>query len=488
MSEAYAISPSASVESQQIIEGIPAGSIQNGESDDTERQSTLFHASVNNETNEMQNSDTFSSHLPLNDDDDDNDDDEFGFSDIVEQALLFGCGLGSSLCYIATLSSLVYFMLLYGPNSYVDLNLAVYLPLLPISFAQAKWDAYYDQVFQSRRTFLFRGLLAFGLSLWGTVGMTSTTSRGLGVVIWNAVLQGTGGAILYGTLNQLASFLGVTDKERRRAKATVSAGVQASALVVLLVTILSGFGQEKSEGFVAFMWIIVAIEAVCFFMFLWLIVKQPRVLASLGRRDSSLELSMHSVGETEGHADEGDGSITEPLLAESNESGNNPNRQLTYVDLWSVTKSCIYVMLATLIPSFLVGSWFTNVKTQWMRLPQILFYTRIAADFAGRLVTIVLPPQGISCLVYGAAFRLIPVFFFFILGEGNDVLFIALVAAIAFLSGYLVTGCFQLAPQCIPEELRAYNLAKQASLLTVAFSVAAVGGLCASFALMKIGF
>lgn len=378
-------------------------------------------------------------------------------------------------------------MILYGPDSYVDLNLAVYLPLLPMSLAQAKWDAYYDHIFQSRRTFLFRGSLAFGLSLWGTVGMTSPASRGLGAVIGNAVLQGTGGAILYGTLNQLASFLGVTDKERRRAKATVSAGVQASALIVLLVTVLSRFEQQGTERYVAFMRIIAAIEAVCFLMFLWLIVKQPRVAASLGRRDSSLELSMSSARETELY-DEGEGLIAEPLLAESNESRNSSNRELTYADLWSLTKSCIYVMLATLIPSFLVGSWFTNVETQWMRLPQILFYTRIAADFAGRLATIVLPPRGISCLVYGAAFRLIPVFLFFYLGEGNDGLFIALVAAIAFLSGYLVTGCFQLAPQCIPEELRTNHLSKQASLLTVAFSVAAVGGICSSFGLMAIGF
>ncbi|CAJ1950886.1 unnamed protein product [Cylindrotheca closterium] len=466
MTETSAMVSSAS----QQIESSPASSIMQNGGSDAESPS---HASVN---------ETLSFRLPIS-----GDDDEFGVSDVVEQVLLFGCGLGSSLCYIATLSSLVYFMLLYGPKSYVDLNLAVYLPLLPISFAQAKWDAYYDHVFQSRRTFLFRGLLAFGLSLWGAIGMTSPKSPGLGMVIWNAVLQGTGGAILYGTLNQLASFVGVTDKEHRRAKATVSAGVQASAVVVLLVTIFSDFEQQDRAKYVSFMWIIVAIEAVCFLMFVWLIVKQPRVAASLIRRDSSLELSQSSFGESE-RRDEGDGLITEPLLVQSNEIGNSSsNRQLTYVDLWSLTKSCIYVMLATLIPSFLVGSWFTNVKTEWMRLPQILFYTRIFADFAGRLATIVLPPRGISCLVYGAAFRLIPVIIFFSLGEGNDILLIALVAAIAFLSGYLVTGCFQLAPECIPEAMRASNLSKQASLLTVAFSVAAVGGLCASFALMDLG-
>ena len=69
-----------------------------------------------------------------------------------------------------------------------------------------------------------------------------------------------------------------------------------------------------------------------------------------------------------------------------------------------------------------------------------------------------------------------------------DILFILLTAVIAFMSGYLVTGCYQLAPKCIPEKLRDENLAKQASFLTVAFSIAAVGGLCTSFALKEIVF
>ena len=158
-----------------------------------------------------------------------------------EQCLLFFCGLGSSVAYIATLSSLVLFKAMFGPDSYVDLNLAVYLPLLPVSLLQAKFDTRFDVAYQSRRTFLFRGIIAFGLILWGTIGILISFSTQyhctLNVLIGNAVLQGTGGAILYGTLNQLSSFLGPTDEECRKAKATISAGVQASALLVLLISL-----------------------------------------------------------------------------------------------------------------------------------------------------------------------------------------------------------------------------------------------------------
>lgn len=381
-------------------------------------------------------------------------------------------------------------MLLYGPDSYVYLNLAIFLPLLPISLAQARWDQYYDYVFESRRTFLFRGLLAFGLSIWGTVAMISPRSKGMGVFIWNALLQGTGGAILYGTLNQLASFLGTSDTERRRSKATVSAGVQASALVVLLVTTTSGFGSDNSERFAAFLWMIVAIESICMVMFLLLLLNQSSVAESMIRRDSSLQLASLLLEDEENDMQS---NMEEPLLLDSaaataDDEMPGSARQSSYSELWKYSKSCSMVLFVTLVPSFLVGAWFTHVPTEWTRLPQILFYTKIGADLLGRLATIAMPPKSICCLQWTALLRVFPVVLFFTWNSNSDLWTIALVAIISFLSGYLVTGCLQLAPQCLPNELRSNNLAKQASLLTVSFSVAAVCGLLASFALDAFGF
>jgi hypothetical protein len=71
----------------------------------------------------------------------------------------------------------------------------------------------------------------------------------------------------------------------------------------------------------------------------------------------------------------------------------------------------------------------------------------------------------------------------------HDVLSIILVAIIAFLSGYLVTGCFQLAPALLGSDAQDDSkLSRQASLLNVAFSFAALGGLLSSFALVAAGF
>merc|ERR1712008_268205 len=100
--------------------------------------------------------------------------------------------------------------------------------------------------------------------------------------------------------------------------------------------------------------------------------------------------------------------------------------------------------------------------------------------------------MGIQSLTRLAYLRLIPVMLFFGNSRGcllcffgtyesfySDAISIFLVAVIAFLSGYLVTGCYQLAPLGLPSDIRDANLAKQASLLTVAFSAAAIGGLLA---------
>ena len=231
-----------------------------------------------------------------------------------------------------------------------------------------------------------------------------------------------------------------------------------------------------------------------------------------------------------------------------------------------------------------------------MVLPQILFYVRIGSDFVGRIATLYVTPKSVSCLTYTSLFRLLPVVFFFLNAsttsksllvsllfphhrshsitgdeEGiphhdamhtiSDYISIGLVAWIAFLSGYLVTGCFQLAPgllqmvdssssslSSLPERGRRRsplapslsefsspslssvgggedefkdefvseeggeaneeadariisnetnvvgnstnndaNVAKQASLLNLAFSIAALLGLASSFALIGLG-
>ena len=66
------------------------------ESDNSEHPSiNQFDVPIDERSAILRNSEHFLTRLPLNDG---GDSDEFGATDVVEQILLFGCGLGSSLC------------------------------------------------------------------------------------------------------------------------------------------------------------------------------------------------------------------------------------------------------------------------------------------------------------------------------------------------------------------------------------------------------
>ncbi|KAL3914549.1 MAG: hypothetical protein SGARI_000064, partial [Bacillariaceae sp.] len=252
-------------------------------------------------------------------------------------------------------------------------------------------------------------------------------------------------------------------------KATVSAGVQASALVALVLSWTSGFRTMNSGRFTSFLWSIMLVTILCFGCLLWLLLANRRVQASMIHRDSSIQripssqiLRMQSSSsDNQSNAvhlgDSGPISrLEQPLLrtyqqsppAPFDFSGDAldesllPPLELSVASLWTYTKSGCYILAMTLVPSFLVGSWFTHIKTTtWMELPQILFYVRIGMDFLGRLATLGGPKE---------------------------------------MTGYLVTSCYQVAPLQLPEEYRATNATKQASLLTVAFAVSAFAGLLSS--------
>eukprot|EP00531_Pseudo-nitzschia_arenysensis_P018161 CAMPEP_0116118950 /NCGR_PEP_ID=MMETSP0329-20121206/2382_1 /TAXON_ID=697910 /ORGANISM="Pseudo-nitzschia arenysensis, Strain B593" /LENGTH=579 /DNA_ID=CAMNT_0003612621 /DNA_START=129 /DNA_END=1868 /DNA_ORIENTATION=+ len=513
--------------------------------------------------NEQEVETNFQENIDLNDD--------IVESIFLEQILFFLAGLGSSIGYIATLSSLVYFKILFGANSFVYLNCAVFLPLLPISIAQAIWDSQFDLLWQSRVTFLVRGVLGYGFVIAGTFGMVTfahgekrtyidrnsddsvPSGEGLEWIICWALLQGIGGAILFGLLNQLASFVGTLHQNQtplrtnniynnfivnptdnsdpsasdedeilpKKFKATVSAGVQASALVVLLASITSGFGTMNETYFSDFLIRILQVECFCFAAFLWLLMARPRIQVSMMRRDSSMrEMTRYSSGregfqelvspledhdgDDDDDDEENDSSLRLPLL-QRRPSPNDINSQssgevtiLSLRDLLYYSRIPCLGMALTLVPSFLVGSWFTRVQTDWMQLAQILFYVRIGSDLIGRFATILIPPSSIECVVMTAGLRCIAVVIFFANASckiplrqqwDRDALSIGLVVFIAFCSGYLVTSCYQLAPQqlLVTPIVRAANVAKQSSLLTVAFAMSAIGGLITSFVLVAIG-
>jgi len=389
---------------------------------------------------------------------------------LFEVLLFLSGGMGASLCYTATLSSLVYFKEEYGAASFVYLNLGVFFPLVPIALMQAKWDHEYDKRIGSYTTFFFRGVVGFVVSVLVTALIPFT--HGLSVLVGLSTVLGACGAVLQGTFNQMASFVSFDS----RLKAAVSSGLQASAIVPFIVSYFTNFGSSGSDaGFKAFFVTISCVECVLFGLFLLLMYRSRPVAVAMLRRDSAIYTDLSSSKDecnTIPQAEEPTTTVT-----------------LSYTELWDITSVCCVTIVVTLIPSFMVDAWFTKVKSDWIVLPQVLFYTRIAFDFSGRLATLLLPPTSVKCLLTCAVLRVFIVIAFFVvstMGSYSNQLTPPFVAVIGWASGYLVTGCFQLAPDLLPDNQRDASVTQQASLLNTAFSVAAVGGLLSSFMLLFI--
>lgn len=431
----------------------------------------------------------------------------------LEIVLFFFSGLGSSLCYIATLSSLVYFKSRYGPQSYIYINLAVYLPLLPVALAQARYDQDVDRLVGSANAFLCRGTVGYVLSIAALASIPLDANGGLMWVCIPAIVIGAAGAILQGILYQMASFVSSNCAASTQSlKAAVAAGIQASALISLLVSVGTGFGSSADDtvhDLRHFNKVTCLMETFIFGLFLFLMGYSRRVHHAMVQRDSSISL-VRAADETSdsNSVDEAEPYET-PLLQDAENEGEclldtereeDPNRpivprsvELSYHQLWKYSSQCCISLLLTLIPSFLVASWFTKVQTDFVMLPQILFYVRIISDFSSRLLTVYKSPASQKELIFLACGRLLLVTLFFVNATSSafphrDALSIILVCLIAFGSGYLVTGAYQLAPSALPGHYRERNVTKQSALLNVGFSLSALLGLFVSLSLDGLGF
>ena len=443
----------------------------------------------------------------------------------LELILFFFSGLGSSLCYIATLSSLVYYKARYGPQSYIYINLAVYLPLLPVAVAQARYDQDVDRLVGSANAFLFRGVVGYVLSiaalasipLGGDAAGGGDGGQGGGLV-WvcvPALVIGTSGAILQGILFQMVSFVSANCAASTQSlKAAVAAGIQASALVSLVVSVGLGFGSSADDtvhDLRRFNYVICLLETFVMGLFVFLMGYSRRVHHAMARRDSSI--AVNERGDAGIRVDGSEPPDDTPLLQdaddedaearfasgeEEQEDSSRPEvpqtLELSYRELWKYSSRCCISLLLTLIPSFLVASWFTKVQTDLVMLPQIMFYVRILSDFASRLLTVYKAPASQNELLGLAGCRLVLVVIFFVnatcptIFPHRDALSIALVCAIAFGSGYLVTGAYQLAPSALPGRYRERNATKQSAFLNVGFSLSALLGLIVSLSLDGLGF
>jgi hypothetical protein len=374
--------------------------------------------------------------------------------------------------------------------------------MFPITIAQTLWDADFDREFSSLKSFWWRGCIGFGLTLIGTQLMArASETNSLLYVSCLALCLGTASGILHGTLKQMASFV---YPGCGRLAAAVTAGLQASALFVLLVSVLTARVPNKYWLYVYYGSISMLVLA-CWLGFQRLMTHSQDIYQSMIRRDSSIQLAGVSFrDENNNDSDDnntgnnggGDEQLEEStcyqpllsdtvLLSESASFGDEPEsnvnssiprnnmpsmRQLLY-QIWPL---CLATFL-TVASSMAVASWFNRVPSTHPNLPQVLFYTRLFADLLARPTTLLLPTatdddtnmanvetssdrsgtnnRALTGLVSLTLFRLLFVPYFFWYTDANqaskrgDILMVLGVFGFAFSSGFVTTWVYQLAPR-----------------------------------------
>jgi len=390
---------------------------------------------------------------------------------LKESILFFLSAAGSTLGWTALLSNLVFYTDTLGVDSFLILNLAVYGPLLPITLLQTIFDSKFDQQFKSMKSFIFRGSVAF-LTTFICLILLPWTSKSLKNVSITALFLGLSSAILHGMLKQMASFV---YPSCGRLPAAVTAGMQASAVFVLIISIACDFDDyNSSRGMEKFFFANAAVLVVCWCSFYALLRSSRGVMKSMRRRDSLFENEdQYNLLESDGRPD-----IT------INNSGELPLSQL-------IRKSwpAYVTIFITVSSSMSLSSWFNRFQSEDAMnqgLPQVLFYTRLFADLLGRPATLYLSPKSIKYVLCGALLRVLttPIFFVYSstsLIPRNDLAITIGVFIFSFTSGYLVTLAYQLAPFLIHENERERNRTQQNSLLNVFFSVSVVLGLIITF-------
>jgi len=303
---------------------------------------------------------------------------------------------------------------------------------------------------------------------------------------------------LFGTLNQMGSFLSSSGRNQ----AGFLFGYQTAGVIVLILSYSTGFGQSPtSSGQTAFYWSVVAISALSFAAFCSMLCFTSTTDEVIQKRDYRLRQSNNAIS----NAFDDYPTATEPLLAGDSGDQNqedDTNREsltlnydvglLTFSELFGRTFLCSLCIFVSVSTNIAMTAWFAKVKSPTMMLPQYLFFTRTFADAFGRPASLLVRNTPISMVLMIAILRfcLVPIFFLmssvdgFPL-QGNATALMVLVTVIAFLSGYISTTCYQIAPKLLAES-EATSVTKQASLLNIVFGVSALSGVTFSLILQLI--
>lgn len=171
----------------------------------------------------------------------------------------------------------------------------------------------------------------------------------------NAVVMGIAGSLLHGMLKQLSS-MACRDGQLPVA---VTAGMQASAIFVLAISFMTGFGRTgNSHGLSAFFVLVALLEVGCAYCFFRLMFSSHRIRNTLGRRDTSFQITAPLL-----RSNTSDGEIAEGSSSDQSDFDVNTN-ELPIKELLVKTWPACLTIGVTVASSMLVSSCFDRVQSE----------------------------------------------------------------------------------------------------------------------------
>lgn len=437
--------------------------------------------------------------------------------------------MGVAVGFSAILASLVYFKALYGPTSFLYINLAVYGPSLPTAIIQSRFDSVNDRSFGSRKSFLVRAIFYFTGSAAALTCIPLSSPDDFVLLMVLGLIVGTLSGLAYGSFYQLVS----TIKSDGKLQATFAMGYQGAGVIVFLIQLLFHFTSDVVSDPDLWYFFTAAglVEMVSLSAYVYLHCKSEALANAFLLHDRSVAMRpvIHtqdttiysrmsfSIGE------EGRQSILNSLVVDNDpivterdtigtvqsttdqlssvgavvhnkeeeqeeEEGENKKHteaeeQLSFKEVAHRIWPCMLALFFTIFSNLFVMAFYTFVpSSNGAELGQILFFVKLFSDMLGRPSTVLCPfVKTTRLLLIGTFLRFaaVPVFFIYTFTDiipRNDWVFCICVGVFSYTAGYLNTVCYQLAPNMLQG-----NGAKIANVINTVFHAAIFMSLVGSF-------
>ncbi|WIA44093.1 hypothetical protein OEZ86_010446 [Tetradesmus obliquus] len=443
--------------------------------------------------------------------------------------------------WIIMLSQLAYYSKIYGPQVLLQLNIAYYLPSIPILLLLGHIEKILDEQFGSTASMAIR--LTVGLTGCAAISALYPFIPGrLSYLLWLVVALGSISAVAFSTSYQLVAWFRSAD--------TIALGIGcvASGPLALIIQLALHIGTTPKR----WQWIglfeaaagLVLVGILAAWSLLWqywniLCGKEEYVDSSTPLLDSAEQAAADHVDDEAGEAAlmlsrmltmqdpfQGFPFTTmpgmelphlRPLLRRALSEDLSDIRRLTHRSAaaaaaarglhrrgdfgdaeslgavyWEVFKYCWSTVLAALVSSTLLNCifpFFTYVESSGMLgefLPQVLFYTRMLSDILGRLLPrkkalAITSPAALLAL--SGALLLCSVAFFVYLQVPPrmqyDPYVMVLVLALWLGGGYINTMGYILAPALVPPK----HCTKASALMVIAYKASHILGLAIAIGL-----